>query len=304
MKQLSTRNIAIISLIAIAILALGVFVIEKNKEVSLPMPIPENQEDTPMSSEEFSKYNKVLPEAKITGVKDLEGEYKKVTINNGEITFSFEVPDTWLVETRNSGEVEMNEEELREFLGTKWNGDIKAGEQCWQANVYDVQVGDFVMKEQCGYPFGNYWDFTWNILKEMSYDEMKEYFNKIRDEFSPGFPNASISSGNVISYLDGNGYQIDIYVLHESKDAQYLSGVNYCYDTSCLQQKYETYRTNTMEKVDRDEEGSPVIDKDRPWGFGGYLKIDDRVVRIWKEAYVEGDFEDNFQHILNTLSFQ
>jgi len=45
MKQLSTRTIAIISLIAIAILALGVFSVQKNKEVPVPMPIPENQEN-------------------------------------------------------------------------------------------------------------------------------------------------------------------------------------------------------------------------------------------------------------------
>ena len=78
----------------------------------------QNEEESG-EGEEFSKYNKVLDRAKITGVENLEGEYKKVTINNGEITFSFEVPDTWLVETRNSGEVEMNEEELREFLATR-----------------------------------------------------------------------------------------------------------------------------------------------------------------------------------------
>ncbi len=250
---------------------------------------------------EFNKYNKVLPEAKITGVKDIEGPYKKVTINNGEITFSFEVPDNWLTETRNSGEVEMSEEELREFLGTKWDGNIKAGEQCWQAKIYDTQIGDFVMKEQCGYPTGNYWDFTWNMLKDMSYAEMKGYYDMKRNEFSPGYPQATVTPDNKIWYGDLGWDQIHFYVLHEPKDEQYLHNVGYCYDISCLQQRYASYRKNTEDNVTRDMEGNPIIDKDNNWGFGGYLRKDDRVLRIWKEAYVEGDFEDGFQHILDTL---
>jgi len=195
MKLLSTRNIALIALVAVAVLVVGVFVIEKNKEVEVPVPIliPENQEDTPMSSEEFSKYNKVLPEAKITGVKDLEGEYKKVTINNGEITFSFEVPDTWLVETRNSGEVEMNEEELREFLGTKWDWD---------------EGGYFIWEDQ----YSDYANNPFSVNADYS-------------DISNSYPEVSVSHANYISYANQNLDQIDFSILPESNMEELRNGM-------------------------------------------------------------------------------
>ena len=193
MKQLSTRTLAIIAFVAVTVLAIGVFAIQDKTKT--PTPIMENGEgeknqngeedgEEDEENEEFSKYNKVLERAKITGVKDLEGEYKKVTINNGEITFSFEVPDTWLVEARNSGEVEMNEEELREFLGTKWD---------WDEGEY------FKWEDQ-------YSDYANNPFS----------MNADYSDISSSYPEASVSHTNYISYAIQNLDQIDFSIGSES----------------------------------------------------------------------------------------
>lgn len=151
--------------------------------------------------------DKTLPAFKKTGVQDLEGPYKKVSVSDGDITFSFEVPDEWLTETRNSGEVEMNEEELREYLATNYDGDIKK----------DPSLS------------GDYWDFTWEMLKDMSYGDMKEYYEQKRDTFSPGFPNASVSASDNIWYTDLNGKQIDFYIISDEISKKYYEflGKNY-----------------------------------------------------------------------------
>lgn len=137
----------------------------------------------------------VLSRAKITGVTDEEGPYKRVTISNPATIFFFEVPDTWLTETRNSGEIRMNQEELREFFATSYFGDLR-----------DDPSG----------LAGSYWDFTWNMLKDMSFNEMKAAFEKHK------FPNASVSGGNYIGYLGGNQYQVDLYVFQAQDSKKYF----------------------------------------------------------------------------------
>ncbi|QQS20953.1 MAG: hypothetical protein IPL87_00125 [Candidatus Moraniibacteriota bacterium] len=134
----------------------------------------------------------MLPESKITGVKDIEGPYKKVTIHDGQITFSFEVPDTYFVETRNSGEREMTEEELREFFATNYFGNIKENPEL----------------------SGQYLDFNWEMLKNMKYEEMKKVFDEyINPGNFPGFPKASLSSLGGISYPTASSTQIDLFIL-------------------------------------------------------------------------------------------
>lgn len=202
----------------------------------------------------FAKYNKTLPEQKITGVKDLDGPYKKVTVSDGSVTFSFEVPDQWLTELRNSGEVSMNTEELREFLGTNWTMSIRSGNASTGAS-------------------GTYWDFTWDMLKDMSYEEMKSYYGKARKNLSPGFPNASVSGDSVIWYTDRNSYQIDFRILSAQDAKKYLG-----FDIS------------------KDKEAIPPL---------VYIPPNDhsKVVAIY--AYeVFGDFELSFNHLIQTIKFE
>ena len=262
--------------------------------------------------DDFAKYNKTLARHRVTGVTDLDGPYKKVTVSNGSVTFSFEVPDRWLTETRNSGEVEMNEEELREFLGTNYDGDIRGGYSCKEVPTIDCRGSDDCSngipgtQRLCGEPTGDYWDFTWGMLKDMLYSEMKSYYDKKRDEFSPGFPNATVSSGmkNAIWYTDTGWDQIHFYILDEKKDASYLAGVGYFNRVADIQEKYKNFEKRFQKEVRRDKNDKPIIDKGDTWGFGAYLKRGDSIIRVWKEAYVEGEFEDGFKHLIETFKFE
>lgn len=290
-------------ILAVFLLA-GWFVLhnlKKGEESQKPLAMRESSPK--VTDADFVKYNKTLARHKVTGVTDIEGPYKKVTVSNGEITFSFEVPDKWLTETRNSGEVEMNEEELREFLGTIWNGDIRSEKVCGEAKIFDVEVGDFIMKETCSYPTGNYWDFTWDMVKDMPYSEMKSYYDKKRDEFSPGFPNATVSSGmkKAIWYTDMGWDQVNFYILDKKKDAHLLSGV--IYDRNLID-SYRKKNEEILRKLPRNEKGDPDIDKGSTYGLFFSIERGDKVLRIWKEAYVEGEFEEGFKHLIETLSFE
>jgi len=282
----------------------------KDPDPSLGQPIlsTEKPQETQAADSDvnFAKYNKTLSEQKITGVQDLEGPYKKVTVSDGEVTFSFEVPDHWLTELRNSGEVQMNEEELREFLGTKWDGDIRSGKVCGDTKVFDREIGDFVTKESCSYPVGDYWDFTWGMLKDMSYSEMKSYYAKMRDELSPGFPNATVTSDNKIWYTDIGWDQVNFYILDRTADSQYIKSVtSFCDTTECLKERYTKYTLDVEKKAERDEHGDVVVDKGHMHGFSQMMNLtDNKVLRIWKEAYVPGEFEEGTKHLIDTLMLE
>ena len=187
----------IIFAILLSILGVAVLIWERQQK-----EVQEKQEEVVSQPAIYvPQKDHVLARAHKTSVIDLDGPYKKVSVSNGTTTFSFEVPDAWLTETRNSGEVEMNEEELRDFFATDYFEDIR--------------------KNPTG-ASGHYWDFTWDMLKKMSYDEMKQYYFEKRDEVSPGFSNASVSGGREISYMDGEQYQIDFYLLSAQDVKKYF----------------------------------------------------------------------------------
>lgn len=142
----------------------------------------------------------VLARAQKTAVIDLDGPYKQVTVSNGRTTFSFEVPDAWPTETRNSGEVEMNEDELRDFLATDYFEDIRENPAA----------------------VGNYRDFHWDDLKNMSFDELKRVLKNFSAGSFSGSPGASVSGGRYISYMGGGDYQIDFFLLSAQDVKKYF----------------------------------------------------------------------------------
>jgi hypothetical protein len=250
---------------------------------------------------EFDKRNKTLVRHYITGVTDIEGEYKKVTVSDGDVMFSFEVPDKWLTETRNSGEVEMNTEELREFFATNYDGDIRAKEVCNDVSVIDYSkdpAGAKRIDKMCGQPYGDYWDFTWDMLKDMSYEEMKKAFDNSRDDSNPGYPNASVSSGEYIWYTDGSMYQTDFRVLSEKDVKQY----------------YDKYKSINS-KISKDifigglpakifiDQSKGEITSGSVYAYIDIVKLKKTIV-IHKQGDVSGESENNFNHILNTLKFE
>ncbi len=156
----------------------------------------------------ISPRDRVLSRAKVTKVVDRKGPYKTVVISDNSVTFSFEVPDAWLSETRNSGEVVLNTEELREFFATNYDGDIRKNPGL----------------------SGDYWDFSWDMLRDMPDAEMREDYRSKRDEFFLGFPNASVTSQGYISYMDMAWRQVDFYILDKKRDKSYLEGMVYSRD--------------------------------------------------------------------------
>ncbi|MCA9365131.1 MAG: hypothetical protein KC736_04520 [Candidatus Moranbacteria bacterium] len=151
----------------------------------------------PSEEVDFDSLNKTLDRHKITGVEDLEGPYKKVAVNNGEIMFSFEVPDNWLTETRNSGEVEMNEEELREFMATNYNLE-----------------DDVLQKDSDRSMYAN---ITMRELGKMSLKQLRILYAERLKSLGVSYPFLSLSSdGKNILYVAGNVYQIDFFLSYDS----------------------------------------------------------------------------------------
>lgn len=269
--------------------------IQEKKEESLKI---EKQKQ-----EEFNKYNKVLERAKITGVKDLEGEYKKVTIDNGEITFSFEVPDNWLTETRNSGEVEMNEEELREFWGTIWGGDIRAKEHCEEITsnkCLNEDCSEKTIKEEmeCGKPYSDYVDLDWEHLKNLSDEGMR---------VSKNIPITSVSGGKEILYASGSriAYQIDFYYLSNDdvKSEYNLYPERLTVSESML---------NEWAVQDINVSGIPslsmIFNKIHEYGYGSRrifipLRKDSKTLLISTSGGVE-EIDTGFDYIINSLSIE
>jgi len=209
----------------------------------------------------------VLSRAKITGVTDKEGPHKQITVSNPKTIFLFEVPDTWLSETRNSGEVEMNEEELREFFATNYFGDLR-----------DNPDG----------LLGNYWDVTWNMLKDISFDEMKAVFEKGK------FPNASVGSGRYIGYYGPNQYQVDFYVLsvQDSKE-------RFDYDTT---QRNMTPISVGGLRAKKDVTPPDIYPAGDTWMFVP-LPDTQSILVIHKQGYSD-DFDTGFNHLLKSFRFR
>ncbi|QQR77762.1 MAG: hypothetical protein IPJ67_01270 [Candidatus Moraniibacteriota bacterium] len=249
-----------------------------------------------VSDADFAKYNKVLSRDKITGVQDLEGPYKKVMVSNGELTFSFEVPDKWLVETRNSGEVTMNEGELREFLSTSCFYDEK------MKSSYFEQQGIFSSSKESSYT-----GFFQEKFKKITFEEMLTLYKDKKDKFSVGFPNASISDGCVI-YSGLNGGQIDFYLLSEQDSKRY-----YDFDVKDMSISSDVSSRGTMSNTTLGSKNalSFIGDKTTEYGFAGTRKIFvplkniEKVLVIYQENANYSNIVSNaFEHLINTFSFQ
>jgi len=95
MKQLSTRTIAIISLIAIAILALGVFVIQDHTKT--PIPVVENGEEENQGGEEDGNTNpnEVDVDENVMAMVEAYDVSDWQIYSNEELGFSVKVPSTF-----------------------------------------------------------------------------------------------------------------------------------------------------------------------------------------------------------------
>lgn len=122
--------------------------------------------------------------------------YKQVTVDDGDVSFTFEVPEHWMVETRNMGKNPMTEPEMREFFKTNYDSSS---------------------------PWGDYIDYTSQQIDALSFQQLKNIFEERRGISTPGFPNASVSSSNAIWYNDQQSGQIDFYILTNADAREYFS---------------------------------------------------------------------------------
>lgn len=311
--------VAIGILIVTALLAGGLFLLKSNRNATSITGVPEKKEAVSgMSKEAFDATNKTLARHRITGVKDLDGPYKKVTVSDGTITFSFEVPDQWFTETRNSGEVEMNEEELREYLATNYDGDIKAAQVC-NDQVFEYE-GKTTTENICYKPHSDYSGYDWETLRAMSYAEMEAVMASKKSEYTPGVPNATVSLSHKIWYTDIGWDQVNFYLVDKDEA---LRGI--AVSKKSQQEHLEIQDSRWRDKYEVKWESRKIDERDTmvslspkeyfpdtgeyhvtKGGTGGsnyYVDLGDSMLIIWKEAYVEGKFEEGFQRILDTLIF-
>jgi len=276
MFHISKQSFLPFSILIAVSLATGWFLIEKTNETKETFSSFSFTPTVPT----FDSYNKTLSRNKITGVKDLEGPYKKVTVSNNEITFSFEVPDNWLTETRNSGEVEMNEEELREFLGTKWERNIKTPVHV-DAIVHSLGETDYV-----------------------SVSVGKNLENILKSGDTAIFPVASVSYSNSISYVEQNIYQVDFVVLssYKIKDLyqKSLKSNSVYYDECVSSTVSNLYNSNTHVISCRyrnlDLESKTIYMS---------LKEKNKGLRINMDSYsLNDEIKKNLDNIIKTLTFE
>ncbi len=233
--------------------------------------------------------DRTLSGFKKTGVTDIDGPYKRVAVSNDTLRFSFEVPDEWLVELRNSGELPMNEEEMRGF-------------------------------------FGDYWDFTKEELARKNMHDFLNIFQEIEAETSTSFPLMSVSSSDWIYYTDGNLFQTDFYLYpteiaqrkildskkQEAEDFEDYSSRYSEEIAQALQTKWEEGSVDgkstiiAHERLDVLENGERVgvTTKGRPGGEKIYINLGAKTLLIRKQGLMNELSENNFSHLIGTLRFE
>lgn len=233
--------------------------------------------------------DRTLPGFKKTGVTDIDGPYKRVTVDNDSLRFSFEVPDAWLVELRNSGELPMNEEEMRGF-------------------------------------FGDYWDFTEEGLAQKNMQDFSNIFREVAVETSTGFPLMSVASSDWIYYTDGNLFQTDFYLYpteiaqreisdskkQEAEDFEDYSN-RYSEETAqALQTKWEESFIDgksviiAHEQLDVLENGERVgvATKGRPGGERVYINLGAKTLLVRKQGLMNELSENDFSYLISTIKFE
>lgn len=230
-------------------------------------------------------------------------ETKEIQVSDGSLSFSFEIPNNWLAETRNAGERQMTEEELRNFLSTNYDG--KDPKQ-----FPNEQLSDYAY-------------FTWDQLQKMKMIELKKVFSDREKSVGP-YPNASVSASPRIWYGDWNGSQIDFYILPMSetegmimaeKKAEEVDLRQYSRNIAdMLRTEWTTstvdgrkaivanYQLEVLENGERIQDGF----KGRPGGKKYYVSFPEvgKTLVIDKQSFIrEGDFEKDFNHLIQTIRF-
>lgn len=296
------RRTTLIDLVIVALATLGIFSFEKvqkdrllvqnAEDVQKNAEIPENTVGEPKNDFPVAKEDSAVPTA----------GYKFVRVSDGMSAFSFEVPEKWLVETRHSGEKQLSVDEMREFLATNYDGDIKS----------DPELTS------------DYSDYDWNSLKSLSENKIKdEFFRKDPKSGYLIFPNASVSASAQIWYTDTSWEQVDFFVRNGAignivaekkkslvctKEDIALGNVYLCGSDAPQWGKVLvggitvdvlTYKTDT------DEQGKESITKGGTGGKEYYIPLSsEKTLVISKQAKGDAQYEKDFDHLIATLRFK
>ena len=206
---------------------------------------------------------------------------KSVKVSDGVVSFSFEVPKDWITETRNDGEKQMNEEELREFLATSYRSDAK--------QFPDKQVSDYA-------------HLTWNQLQKMTLSDMKRFMAE-RAKSVGRYPNASVGESNTLFGYIGPAPQIDFYISDIDTAKKELSNPN-------LRLDEETVGGVTAKvmkyAIEYDENGNPQPTLGASGGKECYVFLPElkKALIIKKQSLGSDEFEEAFDQLIQSLKFE
>ncbi|EKE19772.1 MAG: hypothetical protein ACD_8C00109G0003 [uncultured bacterium] len=204
--------------------------------------------------------------------------YKIVEVKNPSVQFSFEVPEKWLTETRNSGEKQISTEEMRDFLADVLNGDSQ------------------------------YADYTRKDFNKMSINEIEKMFKG--SDWLP-FPIASVGVENEITYSDTNLNQVDFYFLvdFDTKKTYFnevIKGVN------ADGVKFEgtwansVIGDNTVDIFSTPDGKKEISSGDSSGGKIYYIKLNNTkdMLIMNKQAMGDDQFEKDFANLIQTLEIK
>lgn len=230
--------------------------------------------------------------------------FKKVDVSDGKISFTFEIPEDWITETRNSGEKPMSEQELRDYLSTSYR------EENTQ-NHSDIQLSDYA-------------NLSWEWLQKATFAELKMYMRD-RAAKNIAYPSASVSGNHRIGYADWNAQQIDFYILNSSEAQERISSEKKSEAVELMQYDKKVAEMLKTEWVDASVDGRvatvanyqlEVLEngerltegfKGRPAGKKYYISIPEmnKTLLIDKQSFTGNiDFEQGFDHLIKTFKFQ
>lgn len=289
MNKKISSEIAIGIILLVAIVVGGIFYWQ-SKKVQTVAPVVSNQQ-LAVSDRQVRPVENQQTQIPKAG-------YKILKISDGTTAFSFEIPEKWLTETRHSGEKQLTVEEMRDFLATNFDGDIKTNPKLTS----------------------DYADLPWTEIKKMSDNEIKELYNR-KDKDVSLYPNASVGAGDHILYTDTSWQQIDFYIKNEPVEnvvvkvkkehddycKEYGNDIVACGDDVPMWEQTVVGEKNTEVEIfmtDKDEKGNEVISKGGTGGKTYFVKISNaRTLVISKQAKGDTKFETDFNNLIQTFKF-
>jgi hypothetical protein len=273
MKHTQKGNVAVIAVIVVIVaITAGVvgWMFAKKSQAPAPQPVAiQSAIQTTSTTQNQVVAKQIKPTVK--------SGYKIVDVKNPAVSFSFEVPEKWLTETRNSGEKELSIEEKKDFLADVLNGDSQ------------------------------YADYTRKDFNKMSANEVEKMFKG--SDWLP-FPIASVVGTNIpITYSDSNN-QVDFYFLSNFDNKKtYFNEVVKGVNTDGV--KYEgvwtkgTIGNNPVDIFSTPDGKKEISTGDSSGAKIYYIRLNNGkdMLAINKQAKGDAKFESDFENLIQTMQF-